>query len=320
MFWTVLGLILLLALGFVMLSKGSDWLVDGAASIAKKLKIPQLIIGLTVVAMGTSAPEASVSISSVISGSSDISIGNIVGANMFTVLVVLGISACIRSLPVSKPTLIIDIPLVIVANASLLLFGLDGKMVWWEGLIFFSVFCAYITFLIVSATKQRKMLDGQDMEQEEEIKELTIFKSIFFTVLGLGVVVGGSSIAVYSAKNLARIMGLTERIIALTVVSFGTALPEMFASVKASIKGNVDIAIGNILGSNIFNLLFILGITSIISPIAFANEFFIDVGIATATMLLLLLLIVRKKRLARAGGVITLLAYAGYFVYVLLTV
>ena len=321
MFWTITGLILLLILGFVMLSKGSDWLVDGSASIAKKLKIPQLIIGLTIVAMGTSAPEASVSISSVISGSSDISVGNIVGANLFTVLVVLGVSACIRGLPVKKSTLIVDIPLVLLSNALLILFGLDGSIVWYEGLIFFISFVAYIVFLILSAMKQRKKL-GESLEEtpEEEIKEYSILKSIILTILGLGVVVGGSSVAVYSAKELARIIGLTERIIALTVVSFGTALPEMFTSVKASIKGNVDIAVGNILGSNIFNLLFILGITSIISPIAFSTDFFIDVGVAVATMILLLALIIRKKRLNRAGGIVALSTYAIYFIYLLLAI
>jgi cation:H+ antiporter len=169
--------------------------------------------------------------------------------------------------------------------------------------------------------KQRKNL-GESLEenQEEEIKEYPLLKSVILTVLGLGVVVGGSSVAVYSAKELARIIGLTERIIALTVVSFGTALPEMFTSVKASIKGNVDIAVGNILGSNIFNLLFILGITSMISPIAFSIDFFIDVGIAIATIILLLTLIVRKKRLGRVGGIIALSTYAIYFVYILLAI
>jgi cation:H+ antiporter len=257
MFWTILGLVALLIVGFAMLSKGSDWLVDGASSIAKKFKIPQLIIGLTIVAMGTSAPETAVSISSVIKGSSDISIGNVVGANLITVLIVLGISSIITTLAVQKSTIKIDIPLVLVVNVALLLFGLDGTFNWWNGLIFFTIFIGYMVWLVLSAMKERKKLlaEGSFIEEEEEIKEYSVLKSIFLTLLGLAVVIGGSYVAVESAKKLATIIGLTERIIALTVVSIGNSRPEMFTSVKAAMKGNAYMAIDNVIGSNFSNLL-----------------------------------------------------------------
>lgn len=321
MFWKVVLLILLLIVGFVMLSKGSDFLVDGAASLAKKFKIPQLIIGLTVVAMGTSAPETSVSISSALKGSVDISIGNVVGANLITVLIVLGISACISTLAVQKSTIKIDIPLLIVVNVALLLFGLDGMFDWWNGLIFFTTFMVYIVWLVLSAMKERKKLslEGAPLE-EDEIKEYSTLKSIILTVLGLGVVVGGSYVAVDSAKELAKIIGLSERIIALTVVSIGTSLPEMFASTKAALKGNADIAIGNVLGSNIFNLLFILGLTSIIAPVPFGTEFYTDVTMAIIAVSVLFLLCVFKKKIKRWGGIVLLSTYLAYFLYILLAI
>lgn len=320
MFWIILKLIALLILGFVMLSKGSDFLVDGAASLAKKFKIPQLIIGLTVVAMGTSAPETAVSISSAIKGSVDISIGNVVGANLITVLIVLGISACITTLTVQKSTIKVDIPLVILANAVLLLFGLDGMINWWNGLIFFLAFIVYIVWLIRSATKERKNLSLEESPVEDEIKEFSTLKSIILTLLGLAVVVGGSYVAVDSAKELAKIIGLSERIIALTVVSIGTSLPEMFTSVKAAIKGNADMAIGNVIGSNIFNLLFILGFTSIIAPVPFGSEFYTDVTMAIISVSVLFLLCVFKKRIKRWGGIILLSTYLAYFLYILLAI
>lgn len=322
MFWTILGLVALLIVGFAMLSKGSDWLVDGASSIAKKFKIPQLIIGLTIVAMGTSAPETAVSISSVIKGSSDISIGNVVGANLITVLIVLGISSIITTLAVQKSTIKIDIPLVLVVNVALLLFGLDGTFNWWNGLIFFTIFIGYMVWLVLSAMKERKKLlaEGSFIEEEEEIKEYSVLKSIFLTLLGLAVVIGGSYVAVESAKKLATIIGLTERIIALTVVSIGTSLPEMFTSVKAAMKGNADMAIGNVIGSNIFNLLFILGLAAIISPIPFGMEFYTDVIMAIIATSILFVICIFKKRLGRVGGIILLSCYLSYFLYILLAV
>lgn len=304
--------ILFLALGFVFLAKGADFFVDGASSIAKRFKIPQLVIGLTIVAMGTSMPEAAVSIKAAISGNADISIGNVVGSNILNILIILGVSSVIFPLIVKKSTLKVDIPIVIGATTVLFLLGLSGKVFWWGGLIMLLGFGLYLTYLFIGAKKNKD-------EDETEIKDMPIWKSIIFVILGVALIIFGSEFAVETATNLAKMAGWSDAFIGLTIVALGTSLPELFTSVMAAIKKNPDIAIGNVVGSNIFNILFILGITSLIIPINFAPSFLIDTAISLACAILLLVLSIKGGKLKRWGGAIMLISYGGYFAYLYLT-
>ncbi|MBO5286222.1 MAG: calcium/sodium antiporter [Clostridia bacterium] len=320
--WDVVAYVGLLIVAFYMLSKGSDWFVDGAAGIATKLRIPQLIIGLTIVAMGTSAPEAAVSISSAFSpNGADITISNIVGSNILNVLIILGISSVITSLAVDKNTFIIDIPVTILATVLLMIFGIDAVILWWEAVIMLVIFIAYIGFLIYKAMKERKNVTNslEPLAEEEPVKEISTIKAIFLAIVGLAMIVLGSQGAVESATYLAAKMGVDDKLIGLTVVALGTSLPELFTSVKAALKGNADIAIGNVVGSNIFNLLLVVGLTGAITPVPFAPSFMIDSAVALGAMLLLLFASLKGKKLGRVGGVLMLLSYAGYFVYLLFT-
>ncbi len=305
--------ILFLALGFLFLAKGADFFVDGASSIAKRFKIPQLVIGLTVVAMGTSMPEAAVSIKASISGNADISIGNVVGSNILNILIILGTSAVIFPLVIKKSTQKIEIPIVIGVSALLFAFGLSDKVYWWGGLIMLLCFGGYLTYLFISAK------NNKDSDDETQIKDMPIWKSVIFVVSGIALIIFGSEFAVETATNLAKMAGWSDAFIGLTIVALGTSLPELFTSVAAAMKKNSDIAIGNIVGSNIFNILFILGITSLITPIGFAPSFLIDTVISLACAVLLLVLSLKGRRLHRWGGAIMLLSYAGYFVYLYIT-
>lgn len=304
--------ILFLILGFVFLAKGADFFVDGASSIAKRFKIPQLVIGLTIVAMGTSMPEAAVSIKAAISGNADISIGNVVGSNILNILIILGVSSVIFPLMVKKSTLRVDIPIVIGATTVLFLLGLSGKVFWWGGLIMLLGFGIYLTYLFIGAKKNNE-------DDETEIKDMPIWKSVIFVILGIALIIFGSEFAVETATNLAKMAGWSDAFIGLTIVALGTSLPELFTSVMAAIKKNPDIAIGNVVGSNIFNILFILGITSLIIPINFAPSFLIDTVISLSCAVLLLVLSLKGGKLKRWGGAIMLISYGGYFAYLYLT-
>ena len=301
--------ILLLALGFAMLVKGADWFVDGASGIAERFKIPQLVIGLTIVAMGTSAPEAAVSITAAAQGSADITIGNIVGSNIMNVLVILGLAAAIVPIAVGKSTVRIEIPFLIVITALLALLGLDGVISLVDGIILIVFFLIYMAYLFYMAK--------HNPEEPEEGKHLKLWQALLATVVGLALIVFGSDFAVDAASEIARILGLSERFIGLTIVALGTSLPELFTSVTAARKGNADIAIGNIIGSNVFNILFVVGLSSLIIPVPFASSFLIDIAVAGAAVLFLLLACFRKQKLTRWHGIVMLLGYVAYFLYLL---
>ena len=303
--------LLLLAVGFVMLVKGADWFVDGAAGIARKFRIPQLVIGLTIVAMGTSAPEAAVSISAALKGSADITIGNIVGSNILNILIILGLASLIVPIAVAKATIKVDMPYMMFITAVLLLLGWDGTVSLGDGLILAGLFIAYIAHLLYDAKKH------PDTADIEFIRELSLPKSLMWTVVGLALIILGSDFAVDAATEIARILGLSERFIGLTIVALGTSLPELFTSVMAARKGNADIAIGNIVGSNIFNILLVVGLSSLIIPVPFAQAFRIDTLVALGAGLLLWLCSLRGK-LQRWHGAVMLLGYGGYFAYLLL--
>ncbi len=305
----------LLVLGFVMLIKGADWFVDGAAGIASKLGIPQLIIGLTIVAMGTSAPEAAVSISSAMKGSADITIGNVVGSNIMNVLVILGLTASIVAIKVAKSTVRIEIPFMIGISVLLLALGMTGNVITFvEGVVLWIAFIAYLAYLFVMAKK------GKEKSEEETAndgKKKPLWLLAVLIVVGAAMIVLGSNFAVDGASAIATAFGLSERFIGLTIVALGTSLPELVTSVTAAKKGNADIAIGNIVGSNIFNILFVVGTTALITPVAFAPNFLIDSLVGIGAAVLLWIGCFRKNQLGRPVGILMLVAYAAYFVYLL---
>ena len=297
----------LLVVGFVLLVKGSDWFVDGAASIAARLGIPQLIIGLTIVAMGTSAPEAAVSITASTQGSADITIGNILGSNILNILIILGLASFLTCIHVAKSTVFREIPFMIFVTVLLLVLGLDGSITLVDGIILWACFLFYLGYLF-------RMAKNSDGEEEESINtQRPLWKSLLWTAFGMGLIILGSDIAVDAATSIARIMGMSERLIGLTIVALGTSLPELFTSVTAAKKGNADIAIGNIVGSNIFNILFVVGTSAFVTTIPFASAFISDTIIAIGAAVLLLVCCLHHYSLARKSGIAMLASYAAYF-------
>lgn len=301
--------VLLLTVGFVFLVKGADWFVEGAAGIAKKLGIPQLVIGLTIVAMGTSMPEAAVSITSALSGSAGISIGNVVGSNILNILIILGITAVLTNVRIQKTTFRYEIPFMIGITIILMAFGITGNhIIFLEGIFFWLLFLIFLGYLFVISKKG-------SVQDEEEIKELPLWKGVLGIIIGGILVVKGSDFAVEGATEIARYFGMSERFIGLTIVAFGTSLPELVTSVTAARRGNADIAIGNIVGSNIFNILFVIGTTALICNVPFDQKFVIDTIVAIFSGVLLWAGTIRYKELRKNCGIVMLLCYAGYFIY-----
>ena len=305
---------MLLVVGFVLLMKGADWFVDGAADIADRLGIPQLVIGLTIVAMGTSLPEAAVSISAALKGSADITIGNVVGSNIMNVLVILGLTSVICTIPVQKSTVRYEIPFTILITIAFAAMGLmDNKMSRLEGGILWGLMIVYLIYLLVMAKK------GTDKKEEEEKsgKKKPAWLLPIMVIDGAVMIVKGSDVTVDAATVIARTFGMEERFIGLTIIAFGTSLPELVTSVTAGIKGKPDIAVGNIVGSNIFNILFVVGTTALITPVPYASSFLVDSFVAVAAVAFLFLCVVKNKKLGRLGGFLMLLGYAAFFVYIL---
>lgn len=299
-----------LVIGFVMLVKGADWFVDGAAGVARKLGIPQLVIGLTIVAMGTSLPEAAVSITAALKQNAGIAVGNVLGSNVLNILIILGLTAVITSVAIQKTTIRIEIPFMLLITLILLWMGAaDAEISRWEGAILWIFFLAYLIYLF--------LLTRQQKEEEEEESRQRMWKLLLGIVIGAAVIVAGSNLTVNSATEIARSLGMSERVIGLTIVALGTSLPELFTSVTAARKGNADIAIGNIVGSNIFNILFVLGTSALITPLVFETSFWID-GIAAVTAgVVLWIAVYRRKKLVRPWGIVMLVLYAFYLAYIL---
>ena len=305
--------IALLIVGFVMLTKGADWFVDGSSALAFRLGIPQLVIGMTIVAMGTSAPEAAVSITSALKGNEGITVGNVVGSNIMNILLILGIASVIVPLAVQKSTRMIEIPYMIAITVLFGVLGYTGEMVTRvEGGILWIAFLIYLGYLLWMAKKGK-----EDNEPDEKQKSLPV--QLLMILIGLICIVLGSDFVVDGATEIAKVIGISERIIGLTIVAFGTSLPELVTSIAAARRGNADIAIGNIVGSNVFNILFVAGTSALISPIVFESKFVLDTAVATATAVLLLVCVCNKEsKLKRSGGIIMLAAYAAYFVKLLI--
>lgn len=303
--------VLLLVVGFVLLVKGADWFVDGASGIADRFGIPQLVIGLTIVAMGTSAPEAAVSITAALKGNAEITVGNVVGSNILNILIILGLASVITSIAVAKTTIKYEIPFMLVVTFLLLAQGATGGTInRVEGIVLWIFFIGYLVYMFWLAKT------GQAASEEIRV-EGSIGKMLLMVVFGLVLIVWGSDVTVDAATSLARIFGMSERFIGLTIVALGTSLPELFTSVLAARKGKADIAIGNIVGSNIFNILFVVGTSSIIIPVAFVSSFVIDCLAAVAAGVVLWLFVFKKQKLTRTGGIVMLICYAVYFVYLL---
>ncbi len=302
----------LLVVGFLMLVKGADWFVEGSSKIADKFGIPQLVIGLTIVAMGTSAPEAAVSITSALKGSAEITIGNVLGSNILNVLIILGLTAFICVIPVQRSTVRYEIPFAIGVSVLLGVLGLvDGWVGFMDGVILWAFFLAYLAYLLWSTKHGNN--DGDEIPQLEE--KDTIPRLLFLIVVGMGLVVWGADLTVDAATALAEMFGVSQRFIGLTIVALGTSLPELVTSVTAGIKGKTDIAVGNIVGSNIFNILFVVGTASLITPVVYSSSFMVDSIITVASMALLWLCVCRDRKISRTGGVIMLVSYLAYFIY-----
>lgn len=300
---------LLLVIGMLLLMKGADWFVDGSASVAKRLKVPSVIIGLTIVALGTSLPEASVSITASISGNNELAISNVVGSNIFNTLVVVGCSAMISPFIMDRSIVNRDLKINVLASIVLAIFVLDGKLQRFEGFIFMVMLVLYIVNLIKMAMQNR-------VEEEEE-KNLSIPMCILFIVVGVVSIKFGGDFVVNSASSIARQVGLSDTFIGLTIVSIGTSLPELVTSIVAAKKNESGLSLGNAIGSNIMNIMFILGTSSFISPIVANGQNIVDAFILVAIALFIIGLSRISHNMTRRKGLLMLMIYAVYMVYIL---
>ena len=301
-----------LILGFILLIKGADWFVDGSSSIAKLLKVSPLIIGLTIVAMGTSAPEAAVSLSAALNGENDIAFSNVIGSNIFNLLFVLGICSIIKPVHAESGIVKRDIPFSIIITIILLLFCLNLTIGRFEGLALFIVFLGFIGLMIYLALKNKAN------DEEDNIKVMTPIKSIIYVIIGLAAIIWGGDTVVNSASEIAESFNISPTLIGLTIVSIGTSLPELVTSIVAARKGQSDIAIGNVIGSNIFNILFILGFSAVISPLSIAGVSVIDTIILIAVSTMAFLFCFRKKIFSRTSGIVFVISYLIYTAYIIM--
>lgn len=322
---------LVLMMGFFALVKGADWFVNGSSALAENFHVPNLIIGLTIVALGTSAPELAVSTSAALLGANEIALSNVVGSNIFNLLGVLGICAMIYPLPVDKGVIRRDFPfsilttglLLIITSGSVFLsrqFRLHhmeqkiGTVTRMSGLILVLLFVIYICFLIYAAKKYSM----DEAAGEAEKKKKPIWKCLFLIVLGLAMIIAGGQAVVYSAKEIARAVGMTETLIGLTIVAIGTSLPELVTSIVAARKGETGLAIGNVIGSNIFNLLFILGFSALIHPIEVNVASVLDMVILLGISVLAFFFSLSSKRIARVEGVVMVILYVADVIFAIL--
>lgn len=304
----------LLIAGFVLLIKGADFFVEGSSSAAKKLSIPPIIIGMTIVAMGTSLPETSVSISASLADKNDLSISNAVGSNIFNLMIVAGLCAILCPLPINRDTLKRDFPFSILAAAVLLGFGFfTGSISRIAGIVLLLLFIFFLYIMVNSALKARR--SGTLISDEEEIKILPVWRCIIYIIGGIIAIAAGGKMVVEGASDIARSLGMSDNLIGMTIVALGTSLPELVTSVVAARKNEIDMALGNVIGSNVFNILFVLGIAAVISPIGFTIQNSIDTIFLIASSLLVLAFCLPKKKLVRLHGISMATLYAGYTVY-----
>ncbi len=313
-----------LIIGFVLLIKGADFFVDGASAVARLLKVPSVVIGLTIVAMGTSAPEAAVSITAGLSGSNEIAISNVIGSNIFNLLIVIGVCAAIRAFATDMEILKRDMPVNILATLLLLLFLINGTLERWEGIILLLGMVAYLVVVVRSALKKRKEHAAETGEEKEEDGEKVrpIPVILAFIVGGLLAIIWGGDLVVDNAQRIALSFGMSPMLVGLTIVAMGTSLPELVTSIVASRKGESGLALGNAVGSCLFNILFILGMSSVLSPIRLTGnggiEAITDTAILAGVSIVMLICSATGKRVSRIEGVIYITIYLAYMAFAIL--
>ncbi len=314
---------LILIIGFAFLIKGADAFVEGASSIAKKFNVPSMIIGLTIVAMGTSAPEAAVSVTSSLAGQNDMSVANVVGSNFFNILVVLGVSSIIAKLPVQNETIKKDTPFLILISVLLLVFGVNLKLGRIEGLALLALFTYFLVNTIKSAKKSTENHSFETGEtavaiEIETSSEISLPKTILVSIIGIiGIVIGGDMV-VNSATSIATSFGMSANLVGLTIVAVGTSLPEFVTSIVAIKKGETEIAIGNVIGSNLFNILLVLGLAAVINPISMSILAFIDIVFMVLITLLLYIFMKKRNSLVKSQGIILVVLYIAYMTYTII--
>lgn len=322
----LLKAILILVIGFVLLIKGADFFVEGSSSVAKKFHVPAMLIGMTIVAMGTSLPECAVSVTASLANNNSLAVSNVIGSNIFNLMVVCGACALFSPLTIRQDTLKKEFPLSIICAALMLVLGYIGMTLGHiDGIIFLVLFVGYLLWMIQSAKKARAAVlsdpaqSGQ-IEQSEFVEEniaiLPTWKSLVFIIGGMIAIKFGGDFVVDGASSIASSMGLSQTLIGLTIVAMGTSLPELVTSLVAAKKGEVDMALGNVIGSDIFNILFVLGIATAISPISFLMENVIDIILLIIMSVIVLAFAWTRQQINRKKGILMLLMYAAYMVYI----
>lgn len=322
----LLKAILILVIGFVLLIKGADFFVEGSSSVAKKFHVPAMLIGMTIVAMGTSLPECAVSVTASLANNNSLAVSNVIGSNIFNLMVVCGACALFSPLTIRQDTLKKEFPLSIICAALMLVLGYIGMTLGHiDGIIFLVLFVGYLLWMIQSAKKARAAVlsdpsqSGQ-IEQSEFVEEniaiLPTWKSLVFIIGGMIAIKFGGDFVVNGASSIASSMGLSQTLIGLTIVAMGTSLPELVTSLVAAKKGEVDMALGNVIGSDIFNILFVLGIATAISPISFLMENAIDIILLIIMSVIVLAFAWTRQQINRKEGILMLLMYAAYMVYI----
>ena len=323
----IAAVILLLAVGFAFLVKGADFFVEGSSSIAKKLKVPPIIIGLTIVAMGTSLPETAVSVTASLVQNNELAVSNVVGSNIFNLMFVIGVCSILTPIMVQKATVVRDIPLSLGCALLLLVLGISGlgdkagmTLGHADGIIFLIVFAGYIFTMVRSAMKARaagQKVEIEGVEECDNMKELSYGKSILFLIVGAVAIAFGGDLTVDTASRIAIELGMSQTLVGLTIVSIGTSLPELVTSVVAARKNEVDMAVGNAVGSNIFNILMVLGISSAISPVALIRENLIDIVLLMVFSVMVWIFAGTRKKIERKEGIIMVVVYLVYCAYII---
>lgn len=306
----------ILLVGFVLLIKGADFFVEGSSAVAKKLRIPSIIVGLTIVAMGTSLPELAVSVTAALAGNSEIAVSNVVGSDLFNLLVVCGACSLFAPLAIRKSTLKLDFPLCIGCAILLLVMGVMGMQVGRvDGIILLVIFIIYIAILVRQALKARANTATEESEDKVDSKDIPVWLCIIYIVGGIVAIKFGGDFVVDGASTIAQKLGMSQTLVGLTVVAVGTSLPELVTSIVASRKNEVDMALGNVIGSNIFNILFILGISGAISPMTFIQDNIVDLIVLIVVSFLVYVFCWTRQTLEKKEGIIMLLIYFAYLIY-----
>lgn len=306
--------VLFILVGIVLVLWGADRLTDGAVAVAEKLKMPQIVIGLTIVAMGTSMPEFCVSLVSALKGTTDLAVGNIVGSNIFNTLLIVGVSAWVAPMTILKSTVRKDIPFALFASLVLLIMCLDGNISRLDAGILFVLFLVFMYVTLKGAKTKDDDTTAKTESIEDKKKPMAAWLSIVWIIVGLACLIGGSNLFVEGATKVAEHIGVSEAVIGLTIVAGGTSLPELATSVVSARKGNSGIAIGNVLGSNVFNILAILGVTGVITPMHLQGITMLDLSMMVVSTLLVWLFSFTKYKIARWEGVVLTIVFIGYMV------